>query len=136
MKLISSVTQLLVILAMSHFGTAAPSPHLRSVTNELTARQSGDLIVCIDGLGDPGCIDLQVTDRNCIDFDGHLSPWNDAISNTIIPGGFVCFFAPRFGCDAGDPGSDPDTPGLPAGTWDLGSLGFNDQASSVLCFAG
>lgn len=115
MQLLSSATRLLVTLAVSHFATAVPHPG--SVTKELTARQQvrvswwlcplniyiyvikGDLTVCIDGLGDPtGCFDLQVTDRNCIDFTGTLS---DAISNIIIPNGFVCFFSPYVLCFCG-----------------------------------
>lgn len=100
-------TQLLMALAVSHFTTAAPHPG--PTNNQLTVRSvvrfscclcshivyahiKANLYMCIDGLETDGCINLPLPDGECVDFTGGLTPWNDAVSNTIVPPMFICTF--------------------------------------------
>ncbi|KAJ7336363.1 hypothetical protein DFH08DRAFT_878553 [Mycena albidolilacea] len=123
-------TQLLMALAVSHFTTAAPHPG--PTNNQLTARFVGDVEMCIDGLADSGCIILPLPDGECVDFTGGLTPWNDAVSNTIVPQGFLCTFYLDFGCGNDTPG---DVVNFFPGTYDMFAVDFNDKASSIQCFA-
>ncbi|KAJ7351995.1 hypothetical protein DFH08DRAFT_857707 [Mycena albidolilacea] len=122
-------TQLLMALAVSHFTTAAPHPD--PTNNQLTVRSVANLYMCIDGLETDGCINLPLPDGECVDFTGGLTPWNDAVSNTIVPPMFICTFYLDFGCGNETPG---DLVNFFPGTYDMFAVDFNDKASSIQCF--
>ncbi|KAJ7692824.1 hypothetical protein B0H14DRAFT_2651583 [Mycena olivaceomarginata] len=89
-------------------------------------------------LNSDGCVGLPLSSNACINFDGDLAPWNDQISNVIVPSPWSCEFFLDFDCGNGG----TDVVFLGAGTWDMFSvptsdsslINFNDKASSFGCF--
>ncbi|KAJ6562554.1 hypothetical protein B0H19DRAFT_943385, partial [Mycena capillaripes] len=80
------------------------------------------------------CVAVPVVSDDCVNLTGGLSFLNKEISNSLVPGGFICTFFQEFGCTA------LLTVVLQQGSWDFfsvpglsGTTNFNYLTSSFTC---